>query len=100
MNESELRELLKLIRGVEHYIEKCLRTEQEKNEDRVKKQLKNAGVSVTESGRTIYKPTKEVKECLDLCKEGCILSGICIKHQFKFAEPYVPVTSPMDGFEL
>ena len=47
MNEQELRELLKLIRSVEHFIEKCLRTEQEKNEDRVKQQLENSGITVT-----------------------------------------------------
>lgn len=44
MTETELRDLLKLVRGIEHYIERCLRTEQEKNEDRVKKQLENSGV--------------------------------------------------------
>lgn len=48
MNEHELRELLKLIRGVEHYIEKCLKTEQEKNEDRLKEHLANTGVAVNE----------------------------------------------------
>jgi len=44
MTETELRELLKLVRGVEHYLEKCLRTESEKNEERIKKQLDAAGI--------------------------------------------------------
>lgn len=48
MTETELRELLKLVRSVEHYIEKCLRTEQEKNEERIQNQLEAAGVKVTE----------------------------------------------------
>jgi hypothetical protein len=47
MTETELRELLKLVRAVEHYIEKCLRTEREKNEDRIRNQLDAAGVRVT-----------------------------------------------------
>jgi len=46
MTEQELRELLKLIRGVEHFIEKCLRTEQEKNEERLKKQLEAQGIEI------------------------------------------------------
>jgi hypothetical protein len=48
VNETELRELLKLIRGVEHYIERCLRTEQEKNEERLAKQLAASGIEVTD----------------------------------------------------
>ena len=46
MTETELRELLKLVRGVEHYIERCLKTEKEKNEDRIKQQLENAGIEI------------------------------------------------------
>jgi hypothetical protein len=57
VTETELRELLKLIRGVEHYIERCLRTEQEKNEDRVKQQLENSGVTVTDG--TVESPMEE-----------------------------------------
>lgn len=49
MNEQELRELLKLIRGVEHFIERCLRTEQEKNEERTRKHLEAQGITVTQS---------------------------------------------------
>lgn len=48
MNEHELRELLKLVRGIEHYIEKCLKTEQEKNEDRLKVHLANAKAQIEE----------------------------------------------------
>jgi len=48
MNEQELRELLTLIRGIEHYLERCLKTEQEKNEDRLTKHLQAQGVEVTE----------------------------------------------------
>lgn len=46
MNEQELRELLKLIRGVEHFIERCLRSEQEKNEERTKKVLEAQGIDI------------------------------------------------------
>lgn len=47
MNEQELRDLLKLQRSIVHFIERCLRTEQEKNEDRVKKQLEATGIEIT-----------------------------------------------------
>ena len=46
MNEQELRELLKLVRGVAHYIERCLKTEQEKNDERMKKQVEAQGIRV------------------------------------------------------
>jgi len=55
MNEQELRELLKLIRGIEHFIERCLRTEKEKNEERLKKQLENSGINITEEECTCPK---------------------------------------------
>jgi hypothetical protein len=46
MTEQELRELLKLIRGVEHFIERCLKSEQEKNELRMQEQLKASGIQI------------------------------------------------------
>lgn len=57
MTEMELRELLKLIRGVEHYIEKCLRSEQEKNEERAKKHLEAQGIEIdsTTETQTLYR---------------------------------------------
>jgi hypothetical protein len=55
MNEQELRELLKLIRSVEHFIERCLRTEQEKNEERLKQQLSEQGIIFQEEPDSIMK---------------------------------------------
>ena len=40
MNEQEIRELLKLVRGIEHYLERALKTITEK-------QLKEQGVEIT-----------------------------------------------------
>jgi hypothetical protein len=57
MNEFEVRELLHLLKGVVTYIERCLRTEQEKNEERLKKQLENSGVTVTDG--TVESPMEE-----------------------------------------
>ncbi len=52
MNETEIRELLKLIRGIEHYLERALRTEQEKNEGRLKEQLTAQGIEIDETDKT------------------------------------------------
>lgn len=41
MNEQDIRELLKLIRGIEHFLERCLKTITEK-------QLKQQGIEVTD----------------------------------------------------
>lgn len=40
MNEHDVRELLKLVRGIEHFLERCLRTMTEK-------QLKEKGIQIT-----------------------------------------------------
>jgi hypothetical protein len=61
MNEQETRELLQLMRGVAGYVERCLKTEKEKNEERLKKQLEAVGVEITKE---------------DLLKDGvCPLCG-------------------------
>jgi hypothetical protein len=54
MNETELREMIKLLKGVVHYMERCLKSEKEKNEERLKKQLENSGVSITDESCTCY----------------------------------------------
>jgi hypothetical protein len=59
MNESELRELLKLQRGIVHYIERCLKTEKEKNEERIKKQLESTGIEIDDSPTPVEATTEE-----------------------------------------
>lgn len=44
MNEHDVRELLKLVRGIEHFLERCLKTITEK-------QLKQQGIEITEAPR-------------------------------------------------
>lgn len=41
MNEQDIRELLKLIRGIEHFLERCLKTITEK-------QLEEKGVEIVQ----------------------------------------------------
>jgi len=48
MNEQELRELLKLQRGIVHFIERCLRSEEEKNIERTQRQLEAQGIIVSQ----------------------------------------------------
>lgn len=48
VSQEELREILKIIRQLEKVIEKALRTEEEKNEERIRKQLEASGISVTD----------------------------------------------------
>lgn len=63
MNEHELRELLKLIRGVEHFIERCLRSEQEKNEERTKKVLEAQGIDiVSDEEKDTFLMIEQMKE--------------------------------------
>ena len=49
MNEQEVRELLKLVRGIEHFLERCLKTMTEK-------QLKSQGIEIVEKGESLFVP--------------------------------------------
>lgn len=46
ISENELRDILKIQRQLVRVIEQALRTEQEKNEDRLRQQLKNSGIDI------------------------------------------------------
>jgi len=66
MNEQELRDILKIVRQLEHYIERCLRTEKEKNEERIKKQLEGTRVLVYDSEEEYVDSTTEIIEDFEL----------------------------------
>lgn len=48
VSENELRDILKIVRQLERVLEQALRTETEKNEERLKRQLESSGISVEE----------------------------------------------------
>jgi N-glycosylase/DNA lyase len=66
MNEQELRDILKIVRQLEHYIERCLRTEKEKNEERIKKQLEGTRVLVYDSEEEYVDSATEIIEDFEL----------------------------------
>lgn len=46
ITETEIRDILKIVRQLERVLEQALRSEVEKNEDRVRKQLEASGISI------------------------------------------------------
>lgn len=47
ISEIELRDILKIIRQLERVIEQALRSEEEKNEERLRKQLESQGIAIS-----------------------------------------------------
>lgn len=48
ISETELRDILKIVRQLERVLENALRSEEEKNQDRIKEQLRQAGVEISD----------------------------------------------------